>query len=371
MDNLEESEKNWILSILRGEESGAPSGCVRSDPDTIMEFLDNEGIAPLFHHQLVETRREHEIPKGLFDSLRMCNLQYAAGNLVRQKEIGNVINLFNEHNLDYLLLKGEALSVTYYPSPHLRTRTDSDFLFKDKEEAEKAWQLLSNTGYRRGSTLHGDFVGYQFSCRRQLMLDVKITLDIHHKIANSLCLEKKLLYPELKTASKLKNYQGEPVRVLSPLHMLIHACLHRVTHKPHDTENRLIWIYDIYLLCQNLIEDDWQQLVKIAEEKQIAEILVEGLNQAAELFKTSIPESTVEALKRAENKEVGGTGGRSRLANYMLNLKNIDNWGERLGYIRDMLLPPADYVMAEYHLKSGKLLPWYYLRRIIEVLVKR
>jgi hypothetical protein len=258
----------------------------------------------------------------------------------------------------------------------LRTRTDSDLLFSTKEASEKAWRVVQSEGYRRLATLQGELVGFQFPCQKTLMSGIINHLDVHHKITNALWFAQRLDYLELKENSLIIDYMGEPVSVLTPLYALIHACIHRITNKSHQAENRLIWLYDIHLLGHKLSPSDWKKLLSICEEKDFAAIILEGLTNTGELFGDNAPEDILDYLDRLAKKQRAPiVNVDSRLKHYLLDLssnfssdKGIKN---SLRFLKEQLLPPPAYVAMKYGVKHKILLPWYYLKRILDLIFKK
>ena len=59
-----------------------------------------------------------------------------------------VINTLQEHGIDAVLLKGCG-TAAWYPVPELRKSGDVDLLLKNEQEALKAVQILSETGFTK------------------------------------------------------------------------------------------------------------------------------------------------------------------------------------------------------------------------------
>jgi hypothetical protein len=48
------------------------------------------------------------------------------------------------------------------------------------------------------------------------------------------------------------------------------------------------------------------------------------------------------------------------------DLRALRTWGSRAVLLRELLFPPAKYLLAKYHARSHLLLPWWYVRRAAE-----
>jgi hypothetical protein len=78
-----------------------------------------------------------------------------------------------------------------------------------------------------------------------------------------------------------------PLPIPGKLDALVHAALHLVYGHPEDV--RLIWLYDIHLLAQNLETAEWQQALQISQQWQARTALVDALQLAHDWFGTPIP----------------------------------------------------------------------------------
>ncbi|MEH6552213.1 MAG: nucleotidyltransferase family protein [Pseudomonadales bacterium] len=371
-----DSYRRWLSLLLQADTSKAGSIPAGLDCNQFIQLCEHEGITPLLSHQisqqLSQPNTNIQIPDAWQNELSTLSKQYVATQLIKQREIHKLITAFNQNGLDYILLKGEALSISCYPQAYLRTRCDTDFIFKDKQEAENAWTLLQAQGYARLPTMEGEFVGYQFPCQKTLAMGVVNTLDIHHKITNAQWFTQQLEYPELKDNSVTIEYGNQHTLALSPLYALIHACIHRTTNVSNQMENRLIWLYDIHLLSQKLTATDWEKLLLIAKEKDFSQLLLQGLTITKKTFNSPIQEETLAALQQqAKNQSTPHTAGSRRLTSYYNNVMRLEGGKQRWQYIRETLFPPAAYVAEKYHVKNNALILWYYVKRIIDVVIKR
>ncbi len=206
--------------------------------------------------------------------------------LLRQHDLKETLALFTSAGIDYLLMKGAPLSYSLYPQAHLRERCDTDILFASKEEAESAWNVLQKIGYQRRNTTSGEFVGYQFSCSREVSHGFTQALDMHSKLNDYEFFASTFSFADLYQQSTIVTQLAETAHALNPIHALLLACMHRVAHIPRGEGNRLIWLYDMHLLSSTFSDSEWQAFCQLAQEKAIAGVCLDSLQTAQEYFHT-------------------------------------------------------------------------------------
>jgi putative nucleotidyltransferase-like protein len=363
--------KEWLSSILRGERQPLAAPFTQAVIDQIIDISEYEGVTALLREKLDENGYFDALPKQFSERLKSLEFQYAAQQLSRQHEIKSILILFQIRKLDFLLMKGEALASSIYPAAHMRTRCDVDLLFRDKYATEQAWLTLEKNGYKREETLQGEFVGYQFSCSKLLGTGTTNTFDIHNQINDYLWFARMFSFDELYSHADNINYFGRQVKCTSPVYSLMHASLHRISNKPNGNQDRLIWLYDIHLLCRSLSHSEWETFCRLAQEKVLAKVCLEGIQQASHYLHTEIPSEFLIKLAGIATREPKGLNHmnqRWRLyLNDWLHNKGVAN---KLRQLREHLFPSPGYIMRKYQLTSKVLLPYFYLKRIFQGVIK-
>jgi Uncharacterised nucleotidyltransferase len=365
------SLKEWLSSILRGDRASLLSRCTEADIDHLIRIGENEGITALLRNQLEKHGYLDTIPEKFASQLKALEFQHVALNLSRQSEVKKVLNLLRTQELDFVLMKGEALANTIYPAPHMRTRCDTDLLFRDKKATGEAWLTLKKEGYAREQTLEGKFVGYQFSCSKLLGTGVTNTFDVHNEINDYLWFAKKFPFDELYSSALNIDYCGLQVKCFNSAYALMHANLHRVSNKPLGIQDRLIWLYDIHLLCRSLSHSEWEAFCCLAQEKEMSRVCLEGIQQASYYLHTEIPNRFLATLTGLAAKEPRGLNGMNQrwqlYVHDWLNNKGVVN---KIRQLKEHLFPSSHYMMRKYQLTTKSLLPYFYLKRLCQGIVK-
>jgi len=353
----------WIAGRLSGR-SLAP--LAESLAALLPDVARAEGVSSL----LLECLRRNESGALCPDVMRqLVNAERdGVGNdLLRAEEVRRVLAALRDSGVEFLLLKGEALAHSLYPQSHLRSRSDVDLLFDGGTGAERAWEILQSLGYQRSPTLQGRFVGFQFTCQRRIAGGVEMQFDIHREICDLTWFSRRLCFADMMACAQVVSLQGVTVSVPDWPHALLHACLHRVLNKQHGTENRLVWLYDIHLLCERL-GDRWPEFVALARELDMARICLQAVCEARRCFTTTVDLAALADAARVENP--GLANARSRRQLYLLDWWHNPGLGNKFVQLREHLFPGSRYMRAKYGVNHRVALPYYYLKRLVQGLLK-
>ncbi len=361
---------SWLNLVLKGQ----PPGEITLTNDYERELFNiasEQGVLSLIQHFFVQSGVPSGCSSVLLKKIKRHSLASVAVEIYRQHELTGIIEKFSSSGLSFLLMKGGVLAHTLYPEPHLRERCDTDILFPDKQSAEKAWELLQEKGYQRRNTLDGEFVGYQFSCSRLMGAGLYNALDIHSKLNDYGFFANSFTFAELLQNSIPVSQLGSCARGLKHTYALMHACIHRVTNIPHGTENRLIWIYDIHLLCESFSESDWQEFCTLAAQKKIAGLSLDGLEKSEQLFATKIPEQFRLQLQDDAGKEkISPHKMNKRWQMYYFDFVSNKGLSNKIRQLKEHLFPSAQYMMNKYNFNSRMQLPYFYMLRFFSGLNK-
>ena len=126
----------------------------------------------------------------------------------------------------------------------------------------------------------------------------------------------------------------------------------------------MIWLYDIHLLLEGMSTAELAQFCRLAVEKRIAGICLDGLKQTARCFKTAWPPEVVSVLVAVGASEPSMrylTPGKLR---FMLrDIRSLSSWRERFRLVKEHLLPPGNYMLRKYSVSRRVWLPALYVHR--------
>lgn len=161
---------------------------------------------------------------------------------------------------------------------------------------------------------------------------------------------------------------------------MLHALMHRATHirapyyvrgDRYREPNRLIWLYDIHLLANRFDASHWDEFVALAKRAQVAAVCLDGLAVTRARLGTVLPAHVVAHLDAVGSTEPSAAylsaGG---LRHALIELRAVSSWSGRLQLLGDVFLPHPEHMFSKYGTNRRSLLPWLYVRRAVEGLVK-
>ncbi|GMT41176.1 MAG: hypothetical protein IEMM0001_1911 [bacterium] len=357
---------DWYASILREESPLFSDLDSNVSEEALWQAGLENGVTVLVNHKLANSEALESLPQTYREKLHKYTLNAVATELGQEHELQMVLSLFTDAGIPFLLMKGTPLAYTHYPQLYLRSRSDTDLLFENMDDAEKAFNLLETHGYQRPNAVSGEFVSHEFCCYKKDKAGVGSTLDMHWKLSNAHRFARAFNFTELAASSTQITELGEKAQSLGPIHALLLACMHRIAHKIEGMENRLVWLYDIHLLTEKFSDQQWRQFIILATAKGMCGICLDGIQQSAKILNTDIPEEVKIQLEEGASHEKYSTEmGESQLTMEMSNLRALPGWKERAGLIKERVFPDANYMMVKYDTQKKYLLPYLYLKRAI------
>lgn len=328
--------RNLLAALLVGRLASWPSGPELA-VDDVLAWLRHEGVLGLAELRLRE---------GVVGVPEPFSLAFAAAardekirSLEQQVETRRVLARLHEAGIQVLLLKGSALAWWAWPAPHLRACVDVDLLFASRTVALAAADLLAEDGYVRRQHF-GNAATREFLCRRVRAGHPQVDLDLHWDLSSAPMFRSRFAFGELMAASIPLPALASTARGLGPVHALLHACMHRLSDLSHGGGDNLKWLYDLHLLAPT----HGDVFATLAVERGLAGVCLDGLETAAALFGTPLPEAPLAVLHNAAAREPLDTG-RLRSWSYAQrqNLRALPGWGERLRWAWECLWPSRHY----------------------------
>lgn len=327
----------------------------------------DQGLAVLVYERLKASPAWETYPPELREALAGHARRQAIAELARARELASLVTVLGEADIRPLVLKGGALAYTHYESPVQRERVDTD-LFIDVTDLPRMLDVIAGAGYQVAGPV---FLGHQFSCFSSAPASAAGGFDVHWRINNSPGFACMLGYAECLDASVSVPVAGFPVLTLHPVHAFLLACVHRVAAKNSDP-NRLLWIHDLHLLLKRMSAAELDLMAELAIRKNVSAECLAGIEQAWRFFGTRVPGEILDGLER-NRRGNGRSGGGEDLTYRRLiqrDLGQLPGLMPRVALLRELLFPPASFVMERYGLQNRSRLPILYLRRFAEGVVK-
>lgn len=349
--------------LLRGEPvTWVPDASCDGDEAAMEDFLDG-----LRHHgvqALVYERRAllQGAPAELLRRLREAVLAASAWNLRDHELLLELCRRLEEEGVEALFFKGVALAWSLYGNPVWRSRTDADLLVRESDLA-RTEAVLGSVGYE--ALPETDSVVYY---QRDYLLSApeggQHHVDLHWRLNNSEVLAQLFTHEELFASARALPALGSSVRRVGDVHALLIAAFHRRVHASYTSE-RYHWLLDLDLLARQLDAASWRETLDLARQRGMAATLLDALVAAAEVLGTPLPEGVMAELKSAGEGACDRYFASGGLRRVLLELAACQGRGERVHYLRRLLLPPPGYMHAKYPDARCSWLPWLHVRRTV------
>ena len=332
-------------------------------PSELLAVVEDHGIGPL----LWELRPGDVAGTPDADSVLEARVRGAATrDIFVQREMRTVLDALAASGVTALVIKGSALAYTVYPKPWLRPRTDTDLLIPH-EHVAAATRALEGCGYTRCDAIStGEFVSHQVAFERTDSHGAYHVIDLHWKIANPHVVADALPFELLWRDAQAAPALGNGARVPSVVGSMLLACIHRLAH--HQGHDRLIWLYDLKLLSMALPAEGWADLRRLAIERGVAGLCLDGLQQAKMRLGASLPAEVEAALIAAAPHEPSQMylAGPVRKRDVLVSdLTALNTWRARAQLVREHLVPAPAFMRKRYGTTARWLLPALYLHRVV------
>lgn len=342
--------REWLSQAITGQRPvwpGAPDG----DIETLVAVADEEGVCALLNEQIsADVDWAQQIPVAFREEVARLAPEKALHSLVRERECRRVLGLLKQVQVPVLLLKGTALAYWAYVTPYSRERGDIDLLFRNKADVDTALGLLANLKFDLvEKALPGDLISFEVTARREIEHGVPLEIDLHWHLSNTPMFAFRFSFDELMCKAVALPKLAPNAFGLAPVPAYLHACMHRIQNITIHCENKLKWLYDLYVLGRKFSHDDWQKLATAAIDKKLAGVCVDGLLAAEACFGSQAPLPIIEQLKQAAKHESMDVTkmGRWFYIQRMNFLAYPSSW-LRLRWLWQRLLPDIAYMKTYY-----------------------
>lgn len=329
----------FIASLMREEDVAWDGG----DASAFLQASNVHGATPLIAYRIREKRRG--IPATLAASIEAEARTHMAHDVVRQRELLQLLDRFESPAIPMLVIKGTALARTHYAHSWLRPRCDTDVLI-ERERLEEITDLLGRAGYAEERSSGGELISRQRMWARIDSLGIRHCIDLHWELSNRPRYARAFSFRELW--SRGVSFQGSEIRMPAPADALLIAALHLVGH--HHSTPRLIWLYDIHLLHASMSIEELQAAAALARERKIVmafdAAIALSLNWFGDRRDAALPHPAPTAMEELID-----------------DLRCTPGIRSKLRLMGEHLFPPAAYVMEKYGVTSRAALPALYLRR--------
>ncbi len=343
-------ERRWLANVLAGKSFPVFADRSSEQVDALMQQAQDEGVVAQCHVRLKQSDAWERLPEKFRRNLDFLARELAVHALLRESECRRVLNALRVASIRPLVLKGTALAYWLYESPYLRDSVDIDLLFESRDQVERAVAVVQPLGFsllwRNGP---GDLVAQQLVCAKPTADGSNVYLDLHWRLCDSPVLDGRIAQDELRRDAIELPKLAAGAQGLSPVHACLHACMHRLSDQQFGFGDRLKWLYDLHLIVSRFDRSQWQCLHDLAIDRGLAGTCRDGLDASVEWFDTAFPADIRSQWVAAEARErIDVRRFKSWLYAQWINFGALPTWPLRLRWLRQRLLPDADYLRDHY-----------------------
>jgi len=281
-ENLTKKELDLTKEILRS-----------INWDSFLKFLYQSKTTPLAHYFIRKTKLFDTINEDISKELFKGYLSSQANFIKKTSELKALIDLFKSNEIDYLVLKGLPIAVSYYPDPATRTFKDIDVLIRESE-LDKINNLLLKEGYtiHKGLRNIDDYRYFHYHFIYYKQKDPNNTIEIHWSLtdrkkghidcSNILFLEKETI-----------ETHGIPINTLSRSNSFWYSCVHLSYHSFNDI--RLI--AEINKIGRILSNFEWEKVLQISQRTNTLNEVRASIKLSEELFGKFLMNDTRKNIK--------------------------------------------------------------------------
>lgn len=376
----DELARDHLSSALRGDAPTLPSP---EHPDLIASLRKLSrlhGIEALLNAAPTGTPDGTTWPETLRTQWADAARIQAVKELLQRPILNTLLTALASANVPALLLKGTALAYTHYEAPYLRTRSDTDILVPEKKR-HAAHAVLVALGYDAGLLRAYRHASYQRTYTKREPCSPALVIDLHWQLSNRQLFARTFTFDELWAQAIPVPSIGTAAKALCNTHALLHACLHRVAHfrgpiyldgAAYLEPNRLIWLYDMRLMCCNNTDATWQAFVELACRKNHRLACTDGLSAARRFVGAVVPSDIFYQLKVSAADDPSATYLRPRgmIRQQLDELNAMPRLANKLLLILDLTFPPPQHMFDKYRTTKHWTLPWLYVRRALSAIIR-
>ena len=338
-----------------------------------LEYIRIEKVTPLIHDAVGSWGI---VPPKIATLIQKHYIACLWMNTQRMEDLRSILAQMRAAGISVTLLKGAAMLCNLYDKRGLRPMTDVDLLVApdDFETARKAMVIC---GYQQwtGSGVPEDAlkeVGYHKLERQDLKIDLHLALfSGPHQLT------------EEQSAWFWKNRvrtvcEGEEAWIFNSTAQLLHLCTHLWFGHSNEGDN-LLRMNDIDRLIRGFTDQiDWTELIRVGEAFEMLLPLQETLQELAEVWKSPVPVDVCTKLAKLspttrERRKFRKHWGDDQ--NYLKTLvggtMSFPDWRSRFHYAKMIILPPRQYIMERYHVRSPIMVPYFYFQRLFSRLIQQ
>jgi hypothetical protein len=309
-------------------------------------------------------------------TLERAYYQSAAANALRLAELERILAEFGAVQAPVLVLKGAAFGEELYGNIALRPMADLD-LVTDQRHVPACQAALAQLGYHPIAIEENP--GFDLAYRSQQGFrnpdPTSGYIELHWHLVEIPYYLQNLPMDWFWANCTTIGFGKQKAQVLNPIANLLYLSAHLALHHRFDG---LRWFVDLALLIDHNRESiDWAQVVDVAQRFELVVVLRETLDRLVTLWPRLPLEEPLALLAKIEPSSLERrlfrlltAEPRSPLLDFVGDLASLPARTERLRFLLLNVFPQPAYMQRRYEIQKIWHLPYWYLHRQADGLVK-
>lgn len=258
-------------------------------------------LTPLLYWQILRQGWSGAFSRKLLEVLRKDFASALQAASRQEEEVRELLRAFQQAGIEVILLKGVDLRQRVYGDPALRIMSDIDLMIA-KDSLTKAKEILVELGYSLEYSMESCYSKlknkFSYYCKFDPPAEMILSLDLHWELY-SLALLNRIPYEILNDSAQIIHYEGIPVKVLSPEHLVIHVSLHALDHSldfPEDFSDLGQKVVDLAGILAKL-PIDWPRFLSEVDRFHCNSQIYPVLQEFSTLAKGKIPQWVLDHLR--------------------------------------------------------------------------
>lgn len=271
---FDENNQTWIYSLTTEEWNEITVYSLGTDLAPLLflhlkDFIDTDRIDPIISKQLRES----------FNSA-------GTRSLLWKYDLSRILKVFNQNQIQTILLKGSHLAEEIYHNPALRPMTDVDILVP-KDSLIHAASLLQGLGYQPKRAY---IIDLEISTSHQLPIFIQpghFPIELHWNIISP-ALPYQIDLKGIWDRKRNFSCNSEATNILSIEDTILHLAMHTISQ--HKLTGSLRFVYDFAAAIQAYKNDvDWATLLERSKLWNVSSSLFLMCKLSQDLFGINVP----------------------------------------------------------------------------------
>lgn len=302
-------------------------------------------LTPLLYRELARRGWNDQIAPPWWSALR-DGYVLAVQTAFQEEEIKELLRALTKAGVTSILLKGAELRLRVYFDPAIRPMADLDILVSPGQ-VERAQGVLESMGFRLQPQCLDPIPGWRARFRNELHFDPPpawpLLIDVHWQLDNVFRFYR-LPYTRLQEMAITVEYQGCPVKLLAPEHLIIHLSLH--TYSEPQVALKIIDLAGALSLPLN-----WAFFLEEVARFHCERPLLMVLQRISHLFPQKVPSFILDRLgecrpswveKLALRESLGSLTGHAAT---LYHHRRLSDW---FFYLKALIWPQKEYLAVMY-----------------------